>query len=145
MSGMKPTTFLLAAIVALSMVGGSPRGTSAQDAAVEPQEDSAARQSTGAVSDGDLSVAQAQLADRWDRLEQVAARLAELSASSDPHRADLLRKAIAQAREKEVHLRFEAIVDHLNKERYNVATKNQEALEAELLQLLELLLKENRA
>lgn len=111
--------------------------------AQEPAQQSPA--STDAEAKADLPVEQAQLADRWDRLEQIAARLAELSASSDPHRADLLRKAIAQAREKELHLRFESIVDLLEKGRYTTATTNQEMLEAELQQLLELLLKENRA
>src|SRR5688500_877106 len=77
----------------------------AQEPAPAPVTPSASEQAKA-----DLSVEQAQLADRWERLEQIAARLAELSASSDPHRADLLRKAIAQAREKEVHLRFESIV-----------------------------------
>jgi hypothetical protein len=101
--------------------------------------------STDGQAKADLSVEQAQLADRWERLEQIAARLAELSASTDPHRADLLRKAIAQAREKEVHLRFQTVIGLLENERYSVATKNQETLEAELQQLLELLLKENRA
>jgi hypothetical protein len=122
-----------------------PNIIAAQDAATElPASGSEAPTPESAPAD-DLSIAQGQLADRWDRLEQVAARLAELSASTDPHRADLLRKAIAQAREKEVHLRFEAIVDLLEQERYSIATQNQQTLEVELEQLLELLLKENRA
>jgi hypothetical protein len=117
-------------------------------AATRSQEHAPQIQTSPSVGDApkaDLSVEQAQLADRWERLEQIAARLAELSASSDPHRADLLRKAIAQAREKEVHLRFEAIVNLLENGRYSIAARNQETLESELQQLLDLLLKENRA
>jgi hypothetical protein len=111
----------------------------AQEGAPQPSPDSPQQTAS------DLSIEQGLLADRWERLEQIAERLAELTAASDPHRADLLRKALAQAREKEIHLRFETIVGLLQKERYNVATQNQESLEAELAQLLELLLKENRA
>ena len=49
----------------------------------------------------DLSVEQARLADRFERLETVLARLAELSASTDPRRARLLREAIAKSREQD--------------------------------------------
>ena len=48
----------------------------------------------------ELSVDQARLADRFDRFETVLARLAELSASTDPRRAKILREAIARSREE---------------------------------------------
>src|SRR5262245_27643998 len=57
----------------------------------------------------ELSVDEARLADRFKRLEEVIGRLAELSASSDPRRAKLLREAIAQSREQDVSTRFESI------------------------------------
>lgn len=132
----------LAALVATGVLLWLPPILPAQDETPTSEPSPA---STERAPEGDLSIEQAQLADRWDRLEQIAARLAELTAATDPHRADLLRKALAQAREKEIHLRFEAVVDLLEKQRYRVATKNQQSLEAELQQLLELLLKENRA
>lgn len=96
-----------------------------------------------AASD-DLSVQQGQLADRYERLEMVAARLAELSAASDPHRAQRLREAIARSREQEVGVRFEAIVKLLENERLSAAARNQQELQGELSSLLDLLLKDSR-
>src|ERR1041384_1351756 len=73
----------------------------------------------------DLSVEQARLADRFKRLEEVVGRLAELSASSDPRRAKLLRDAIAQSREQDVNARFQTIVNLLQDERLSAAATNQ--------------------
>jgi hypothetical protein len=92
----------------------------------------------------ELSVKQGQLADRFKRLEQVIGRLAELSAGSDPRRAELLRQAIAQSREQDISVRFEAIVKLLEDERLSAATTNQTELQKELEALLNLLLKADR-
>src|SRR5262249_52125177 len=91
-----------------------------------------------------LSVEQARLADRFKRLEEVIGRLAELSASSDPRRAKLLREAIAQSREQDVNTRFESIVKLLQDERLSAASTNQTELQKELDSLLTLLLKADR-
>ncbi len=92
----------------------------------------------------DLSVEQARLADRYKRLEQVVGRLAEVSASSDPRRAKLLREAIAQSREEDVNVRFESVVKLLQDERLSAAATNQTELQKELDSLLSLLLKADR-
>jgi hypothetical protein len=92
----------------------------------------------------DLSVEQARLADRYKRLEQVVGRLAEVSASSDPRRAKLLREAIAQSREEDVNVRFESVVKLLQDERLSAAATNQAELQKELDSLLSLLLKADR-
>jgi len=92
----------------------------------------------------DLSVDQARLADRFKRLEQVIGRLAELSAGSDPRRAELLRQAISQSREQDLNLRFESVVKLLEAERLAVAATNQTELQSELDALLNLLLKADR-
>lgn len=92
----------------------------------------------------ELSVDQARLADRYKRLEEVVGRLAELSASTDPRRAKLLREAIAQSREQDVNVRFESIVKLLQDERLSVAATNQTELQKELDGLLNLLLKADR-
>lgn len=89
----------------------------------------------------DLSVEQARLADRYKRLEEVVGRLAELSATSDPRRAKLLRETIAQSREQDINVRFESIVKLLQDERLSAAAKNQTDLQKELDGLLALLLK----
>ena len=92
----------------------------------------------------ELSILQAQLADRYERLEQVVTRLAELSASTDPQRAKLLREALAQARERDISVRYESLVQLLEKDRLSTAVRNQKELTKDLRSLLELLQKENR-
>jgi hypothetical protein len=92
----------------------------------------------------ELSVEQARLADRYKRLEDVVGRLAELSASTDPRRARLLREAIAQSREQDINVRFAKIVSFLEEERLSAAASNQTELQQELDALLALLLKADR-
>jgi hypothetical protein len=92
----------------------------------------------------ELAIAQARLADRYKRLEEILSQLAELSAASDPNRARILRQAIAQSREQDINVRFEAIVKLLEEERLAAATNNQVQLRNELDALLELLLKADR-
>ena len=98
---------------------------------------------TPAATD-ELSIEQARLADRYKRLEEVVGRLAELSASSDPRRAKLLRDAIAQSREQDINVRFESIVKLLQDERLSAAATNQTDLEKQLDGLLSLLMKADR-
>jgi hypothetical protein len=96
------------------------------------------------VATDQLSIDQARLADRYKRLEEVVGRLAELSASTDPRRAKLLREAIAQSREQDINVRFESIVKLLQDERLAAASTNQTDLEKQLDGLLTLLLKADR-
>ena len=84
------------------------------------------------------------MADRYERLETVLARLAELSASTDPRRAKVLREAIAKSREEGIDQRFESIVSLLEGERLSAATGRQSELQKELDSLLTLLLKADR-
>jgi hypothetical protein len=95
-------------------------------------------------ADDELSIVQARLADRFERLETVLGRLAELSASSDPKRAKLLREAVAKSREQDLQHRFEAIVSLLENERLAAAANKQTDLQNELDGLLTLLLKADR-
>jgi len=92
----------------------------------------------------ELSVDQARLADRFERLETVLARLAELSASTDPRRAKLLREAIAKSRDQALEQRFETIVSLLEDERLSAAAGRQTELQGQLDELLALLLKADR-
>ncbi len=92
----------------------------------------------------ELSVEQARVADRFERLETVLARLAELSAGTDPRRAKVLREAIGKSREQALDERFEAIVSLLEDERLSAATGRQTELQKELDDLLTLLLKADR-
>src|SRR5262245_18385596 len=115
----------------------------ANKAAANPNTPAAAPATKSGAAD-ELSVEQARLADRFKRLEEVIGRLAELSASSDPRRAKLLRDAIAQSREQDVNSRFESIVKLLQDERLSAASTNQTELQKELDSLLNLLLKADR-
>jgi hypothetical protein len=112
------------------------------EAVAKPQAPSAAPPKAAAADD--LSVEQARLAERFKRLEEVVGRLAELSASSDPRRAKLLREAIAQSREQDVNARFESVVKLLQDERLSAAATNQVELQKQLDALLGLLLKADR-
>ncbi len=103
----------------------------------------ASKLETPAAAD-ELSIEQARLADRYKRLEEVVGRLAELSASTDPRRAKLLRDAIAQSREQDLNVRFESVVKLLQDERLSAAATNQTELQKELDSLLTLLLKADR-
>jgi len=94
---------------------------------------------------GLLVVEQQQVADKFRHLEEVLLRMAELTASTDPRRAALLKKVVAQSEERLVDMQFEAIVELLTKDSLSRAIENQDQIEGDLRALLELLLSENRA
>jgi hypothetical protein len=112
-----------------------------QPAGVKPSKPAPSGSSSG---DDELSIEQARLADRFERLETVLGRLAELSASSDPKRAKLLREAVAKSREQDLQHRFETIVSLLENERLAAAANKQTDLQNELDGLLTMLLKADR-
>jgi hypothetical protein len=91
-----------------------------------------------------LDQIEARLAERYDRLELLAGRQAELSSSTQPRRAELLRQLIARGRERNVPGRFDDIITALTEESYSTAIESQGQLQTELEQLLELLLQEDR-
>src|SRR5688572_23857883 len=71
----------------------------------------------GPLADGDdISQFEARLADRYDRLELLVARLAELSGSTQPRRAALLRQLVAQSRDRDVAGQFDRVVAALEQE-----------------------------
>ncbi|TWU27242.1 hypothetical protein [Bythopirellula polymerisocia] len=91
-----------------------------------------------------LAEKEASLAEQYDRLELLAGRLAELSKSTQPRRAELLRQMVAKSREKELPEQFQTIVDSLQQDRLSEATATQKTLHSELQAMLELLLQEDR-
>jgi hypothetical protein len=108
---------------------------------VQAQENAEAK---GTVEGETLPGVESRLAERYDRLELLAARLAELTASTQPRRAELLRQLVARGRESDVPGQFDEIVEALNVESYSTAIVGQAKLQAELQRLLELLLQEDR-
>ncbi len=91
-----------------------------------------------------LADSQRRLADRYDRLELLAGRLAELTRSTQPRRARLLRELISKSREQDIAGRFEVVIGDLHHEKLGSALGGQQGLQKELQELLELLLQEDR-
>jgi hypothetical protein len=112
---------LIAAVVALYLPGDLLRAQDAAPAA-EPPADS----------------------DDLSSLELLVARLAELSGSTQPRRATLLRQLVSQSRDRDVAGQFDRVIEALEKQSYSTAIDGQAALETELQKLLELLLQEDR-
>ena len=96
------------------------------------------------IAADELALRQSQLADRFAHLEKMMFRLAEYDVSEKPRRSALLRQALRQSRDRYIAQRFESLVDLLNQQQLSTAVKSQAELRAELNQLLELLMTENR-
>ncbi len=94
--------------------------------------------------DSGLADSQSRLAEKYDRLELLAGRLAELSRATQPRRAKLLRDFVSKSREKDIPGRFDVVVEALRQSRLASAMEGQGGLHSELQQLLELLLQEDR-
>ncbi len=92
-----------------------------------------------------LADRQQQLAQKYERLEQILLRMSELTAASDPARAALLTKAVAQSKQRLIGVQFASLVDQLSKDELAKALEGQEKLDADLDELLKLLLSENRS
>lgn len=92
-----------------------------------------------------LGIEQQAIADNFQRLEDVLLRMAELSETTDPSRAVLLRKTVRQSEERLIGVQLDTLVDLLAKDRLSRAIENQNGLQQDFRALLELLLSENRA
>ena len=92
----------------------------------------------------ELVVRQQEISDKSRRLEEILLRMAELSAGVDPRRAALLRKAVAQSKDRLINVQFETLVSLLEKDQLSRAIENQGGVREDLKSLLELLLSEDR-
>jgi len=92
-----------------------------------------------------LTDRQSQLADKFARLEDLMFKRAELERTSQPRRAELLRKAIEIGNEKHIRLQLETLATLLSQEKFARAIENQQVVADDLNELLELLLSENSA
>jgi hypothetical protein len=88
---------------------------------------------------------QQRIAEQFRHLEEVLARMSELSGVTDPGRAELLKKAVSLSKERLIGLQIERIAELLEKDSFSRAIESQESLDQDLHMLLELLLSENRA
>ncbi len=92
-----------------------------------------------------LAMEQQRIADQFKHVEEVLLRMAELVAPTDPRRAALLRKAVAQSKERLIAVQFDTLVGLIKKDQLSRTIANQQDLDRDLRALLELLLSENRA
>lgn len=129
----------LLVLLALSVAAVRPAG--AQPPAVADD----AEQADAAEQPADLSQDQQQLAARYKRFEDVLLRLAELTAGEDPDRAALLRRAVAQSKNRLILLQFERLVERLDREQLAEAISGQSDVTGDMKKLLDLLLSEDRA
>ena len=72
-----------------------------------------------------LSLEERRIAEKYKHLEDVLLRMAELNAATDPRRAALLKKAVAQSKEQLIGVRFERLVELLGKDQLSRALENQ--------------------
>lgn len=91
-----------------------------------------------------LSEKEQALSGKYDQLEAILLRMAEMNATTNPRRATLLKKVIAESKDRLIPLRFEEIVAILQKSRFTQAIDAQTGLEKDLGELLKLLESENR-
>jgi hypothetical protein len=129
-------------VVSLSSVqAAEPKPT---DAKAEETKTTDKSPPAGKSSDG-LAQQQRQVADQFKHLEDVLLRMAELTATSDPRQAALLKKAVAQSKEQLLDTQFDRLVELLEKDQLSRAIEGQATVGQDLHALLELLLSENRA
>ncbi len=108
-------------------------------------DDSASGTPAKAAAAASLASEQKQIAERFEKLKEKLLRMAELTAATDPRRAALLRKAVAQANDRGIDAEFSHLVELLNEERLAPALKSQGSVHQDLNRLLELLLSEDRS
>lgn len=92
-----------------------------------------------------LAERQREVAKKYERLEQILLRMSELTVATDPRRAALLTKAVAESKQRLIGVQFASLIDQLSKDELAKALDGQEKLDADLAQLLKLLLSENRS
>ncbi|HZZ74063.1 MAG TPA: hypothetical protein VFE24_17555 [Pirellulales bacterium] len=90
-------------------------------------------------------VEQSALSDKYKNLEKSIERLAADIELKDKRRADLLRQAFKQSKEKNITGHFDELVEQLQQDQLPKAMKGQAAVQKDLLSLLELLLSEDRS
>ncbi len=144
------TTWLTRIVLATGLLAGCARALQAQDDAVlapdaspVTAEEAPARE-RGASAESPLAAGQRQVAERFHELEKLLLRMAELTAPSDPRRAALLRRAVAESKKRDIDHQFDQLIELLQQERLSLVVKSQGELRDDLGKLLELLLSEDR-
>ncbi len=97
------------------------------------------------AEESQLTERQLSVANRYQRLEELLLRLAEVEAAENPERSALLRRAARQSRDKFVLEKMRNASESLRTEEFQKAVDNQSAAKTELSALLKLLLSEDRS
>ncbi len=129
-----------ATIAALAILFATRTAAAQEPAAQSPERPKPAEAGSAAA----LSREQEELAEKYKRFEEVLVRMAELTAPSDPKRAALLRKAVAESKQQLIGVQLDKLVELLAQDRLSVAINNQGDLNKDLAELLHLLLTEER-
>ena len=104
-------------LLCLLGVGCRPQSRAAAGARRQPAAAAAAADRAASRAPPTSSPLEEQrIADKYKHLEDVLLRMAELDAASDPRRAALLKKAVAQSKEQLIAVRFERLVELLGKD-----------------------------
>jgi hypothetical protein len=121
------------------------QGNKTPAAAAEKPSAEASGETAADGSVGKLALEEQRIADKYKHLEEVMLQMAELGAQTDPHRAALLKKAIAQSKDQLIEVRIERLTELLENDQLSKAIESQGQLDQDLRGLLEMLLSENRA
>ncbi len=97
------------------------------------------------ADDAALSQRQTGVADRYQQLEELLLRLADVESAENPERSALLRRAARQSRDKFVLEKLRGASESLRTQEFQKAVTNQALASQELESLLKLLLSEDRS
>ena len=92
-----------------------------------------------------LSQRQSGVTERYQKLEELLLRLADMEVAENPERSALLRRAARQSRDKFVLDKIRTATESFRTEEFQQAVENQESAEQELGALLTLLMSEDRS
>lgn len=147
-----PVAACLAWLTIVLAAGNLPAAAETDKAQADPADAKATDKATDkepekAAADAaeKLSLQQQRIHDKFQHLERMLLRMAELSELTDPRRAALLKKAVKQSGDQFIDVQFEALVRLLRQDQLSRALENQKDIDQDLRALLELLLSENRA
>ena len=91
-----------------------------------------------------LAESQNTLAEKYQRLEMLMLKMAEVDANTNPRRAALLKEALTNSKDQQISKRMTELAALLRSSKLKKAVEDQGAVQADLNKLLDLLLSENR-
>ena len=97
------------------------------------------------ADDSPLILRQASVSERYQELEKLLLRLADVEAAENPERAALLKRAVSQSRDKFILEKLRGAADSLRGQKYQAAVDNQGAAKNDLEAILKLLMSEDRS